>query len=287
MKYQIYSGAGNDFVMFDNRDNTVPFDRQEEFVIKICSEQFKDIDGVIFLDMPFNKTASLRMNYYNRDGSYGAMCGNGARCIAQFAVDSHIITKNAFNLEVMERIYKTEIMGNNVVKVSFPSVITSQLKFYMVVKAILDGKEQHIAASWLDVGSWHLVICIKDPNNYEKLGINSLDQIKVNEWGKQFRFHRGFDPPGVNVNFIDILSPSEIRIRTYEKGVERETLSCGTGVIASAIAARFSFSVEPPVRVLTQGGEWLSVDFKIKGERIEDISLEGNARKIGEGEIKI
>src|SRR6266542_2541306 len=90
MNYSIYSGAGNDFVMIDNRDYSVPFGKQKDFTITICEEQFKDIDGVIFLEKPVMEDAAIRMNYYNRDGSYGAMCGNGARCIAQFAADNGI-----------------------------------------------------------------------------------------------------------------------------------------------------------------------------------------------------
>ncbi len=94
MHYKIYSGAGNDFVMINNWDNVIPFDNQSEFTKTICDKQFPDIDGVIFVDKPKGTESSIRMNYFNRDGSYGAMCGNGARCIAQFSIDEGIVTKN-------------------------------------------------------------------------------------------------------------------------------------------------------------------------------------------------
>jgi diaminopimelate epimerase len=101
------------------------------------------------------------------------------------------------------------------------------------------------------------------------------------------RFHKDFQPEGTNVNFARIISESEIRVRTYERGVERETLACGTGIISSAIASNLLYNLNPPINVKVQSGETLTADFKSNGIDIENLSLEGSVKKIGEGELKI
>ena len=283
MKYSIYSGAGNDFVMINNWDNYIPFDKQKDFTIKICNEKFKQIDGVIFLDKPQGIEAAIRMSYYNRDGSYGAMCGNGARCIAQFAVDEGVINTNEFSLEAVDKLYKAEVKSNNTVKIHFPSPDEYKLNIE-VTNAI---NEQSLNVHWVQVGSEHIVLFINDEENKEILAVNNLDKAKINEWGEILRFNKHFQPKGANVNFVVVISNSEIRIRTYERGVERETLACGTGIISSAIISSLLGRVAPPVKVLVQSGELLTVDFKNNNGTISGLSLEGSARKIDEGEMDI
>lgn len=286
MRYKIYSGAGNDFVMFDNRESTVPFEAQAEFTRMICSEKFRNIDGVIFLEKPVMDGASIRMNYYNRDGSYGAMCGNGARCIAQFARDIGLTGEGSFKLEVLGKLYDAQLIGDGVIKIGFPDVKVENANRARFITADIGKGEQGFHCFRINVGAEHLVLCIADPVNYGLFGINRLDEAKVNEWGQIFRFHKAFYPYGANVNFMDIMSPEEIRIRTYERGVERETLACGTGIIASAITANLLYAVRPPVKVLTQSGEKLAVDFQVsKGQVtcLRRVSLQGSAKKISEG----
>src|SRR5205085_3911431 len=111
VKYEIYSGAGNDFIMINNWDNQIPFELQKEFTVKICNENFMLIDGVIFADKPQN-TGDIRMNYYNRDGSFGAMCGNGARCISMFAYKNHILPGKEFILEAVNDLYKAHVIDD-------------------------------------------------------------------------------------------------------------------------------------------------------------------------------
>ncbi len=284
LHYEIYSGAGNDFVMIDNMSNSVPFNKQKEFVKKICDEKFKEIDGVIFVNKPNVFGADIRMNYYNRDGSYGAMCGNGARCISMFALDKKIINEKQFNIEAVGNLYKAEILDNDLVRISFPPHL--QHKLNLKVKTVINGKDGLINLHWIHVGSEHLVIFIEDEENKKFFVINDLDGAKINEWGKPLRYHKDFEPAGANVNFVQVLSAGELRIRTYERGVERETLACGTGIISSALAAYLTKGTEPPVRVLTQSREYLTVDFKYDGNTIRDITLEGPVKKISEGEIE-
>jgi diaminopimelate epimerase len=275
MLYKIYSGAGNDFVMINNQDNTVPFEKQGDFTRKICEKQFPGIDGVIFVNTPMGKESLVRMNYFNRDGSYGAMCGNGARCIAQYSVDEGLVNENTFDLEAVDKTYKAEIKGNNIVKIYFPP--PSEIK--------LNIKAEEFIIHFVRVGSEHIVLFIKDEVNRKAMNALSLDDVKVNEIGKELRFHWQFQPKGTNVNFADEISGNEIRIRTYERGVERETLACGTGIISSAIVSNLLGKVSPPVKVLVQSGERLKVDFVNDNEKIYSLSLEGRAMKIGEGEI--
>ncbi len=283
MIFKIYSGAGNDFVMINNLDNPVPFNKQKDFTAKICSEKFKQIDGVIFLDKPQGAEAAIRMSYYNRDGTYGAMCGNGARCIAQFAVDIGVINTNEFSLEAVDKLYKAEVKSNNTVKIHFPPPDEYKLN----IKVINAINKQSLNVHWIQVGSEHIVLFINDEENKEILAVNNLDKAKINEWGEILRFHKHFQPKGANVNFVEVISNSEIRIRTYERGVERETLACGTGIISSAIISSLLGRIAPPVKVLVQSGEQLTVDFKNNNRTISGLSLEGSARKIREGKINL
>jgi len=282
MNFKVYSGAGNDFVMINNWDNHIPFDKQKNFTIRICEEKFKQIDGVIFLDKPLGTEASLRMNYYNRDGSYGAMCGNGARCIARYAVDEGIIAPEIFTLEAVDKLYKAEVKENNIVKIHFPP--PDEYELNIEIKNIINKLSLNL--HWVRVGSEHIVLFIYDETNKNSLAVNNLDNIKINEWGKELRFHPQFQPKGANINFVDVISGSEIRIRTYERGVERETLACGTGIISSAIISNLLGKAAPPVKVLVQSGERLEVDFENDNGKITDLSLEGSARKIDGGEFE-
>jgi diaminopimelate epimerase len=281
MNYKIYSGAGNDFVMINNLDKIVPLEKQKEFSAKICEEKFKQIDGVIFLEKPLHEENAIRMNYYNRDGSYGAMCGNGARCIAQFAIDENILDVKTFNLEAVDKVYKAEIPENNIVKIFFPPPKLFELNIEIERVNGLDT----VIANYMQVGSDHLVIFIKDRPNFSVFQAQSLDNININLSGSLLRYHPKFQPAGANVNFVEILSVNELRVRTYERGVERETLACGTGIISSALVSALQNRTKPPIKVLSQSGEWLEVDFKIDKNEISNLSLKGSAKKIGEGEI--
>jgi diaminopimelate epimerase len=277
MKYSVYSGAGNDFVMLNNWDNAVPFEKQSEVTRKICDEQFPNMDGVIFVDKPEGKESLVRMNYFNRDGSYGAMCGNGARCIAQFSVDEGLVRQGEFNLEAVDKTYKAEIRETGIVKINFPP--PSEIKLNIAIE------DKALKINWVQVGTEHIVLFIKDETNKKVLKAASLDDVKVDELGRELRFHKQFLPKGANINFADAISENEIRIRTYERGVERETLACGTGIISSAVVSNLLGFVNSPVNVLVQSGEWLRVDFKSDNGNITNLSLEGSARKIGEGEL--
>lgn len=285
LRYSLYSGSGNDFVMIDNRNNAISFDEQSLFTEKVCREYFSRIDGVIFLVKPLNSSSSIRMNYYNRDGSYGAMCGNGARCIARFALDNNVLNEKKFNLEALDNVYAVEVMKNNDIKIGFPP--PSEYKLNMSTTADFRNGPKELITHTMSIGSDHIIIYIEDEKSKKAFGIDNLSDTNVNEWGKVLRFHPDFAPRGGNVSFIQLLVENRIRIRTYERGVERETLACGTGVISSAVISALLGKVQPPVLVLVQSGDLLTVDFSLDNSKIGNLSLEGPARKIGEGEMDV
>ena len=283
LPYSIYSGAGNDFVMINNINGFIPFEQQKNLTIKICTEQFENIDGIIFLEKPIDSKNSIRMNYYNRDGSFGAMCGNGARCISQFAIDENILHEQSFMLEALDKVYRAEIKDNNLIKIYFPPPD----KYDLNLKISKVNGLNTITGNYMMVGSDHLVIFIKDEMNKEIFSASSLDDVSIELWGSVLRYHPDFQPEGANVNFVDVFPPNELRVRTYERGVERETLACGTGIISSAVISSLLNKVNSPVKVLVQSKEWLTVDFNIKNNSIENLSLDGPAKKIKEGEMDI
>lgn len=282
IKYKIYSGAGNDFVMINNMSGIIAPEKQKSFTADICKNNFPEIDGVIFLDKPViaNSGAAIRMSYYNRDGSFGAMCGNGARCTASFAKEEDVINANDFFLEAVDNIYRAEILPGENVRITFPDIIVYDTGISINSE---DFNKLFDIIHWVDVGSEHIVVFIDDIN-YPKL--KDIEDVDVQNWGSYLRYFEDMQPVGANVNFVEQLDNNNIRIRTYERGVERETLACGTGIVSSAIISSEMRELEPPIKVKVQSGEELVVNFDRNGDKFTNVSLEGSARKIGEGELE-
>lgn len=280
MKYELYSGAGNDFVMIDNITEKIPFEKQQELTVKLCTDNFPKIDGVIFADKPKSESAAVRMNYYNRDGSFGAMCGNGARCIAMFAFKTGITEKKKFALEAVDDTYIAEILDDETVKIDFPE--PKEIRTDII---ITDETEKPLCVSCTDVGSDHIIVFIDEDLNKLYLNCSNMDKLDVDNTGRKLRFHKDFEPRGGNVNFAQVLNDGTIRLRTYERGVERETLACGTGIISTGIIAMLKKGFTSPVKIKVQSGEVLMVNGKIEAGRIMGLSLTGSARKFGEGSL--
>lgn len=280
MKYELYSGAGNDFVMINNITENIAFDKQMELTIKLCNENFPKIDGVIFADKPVNNDSALRMNYYNRDGSFGAMCGNGARCIAMFAYKSGITDKRDFILEAVDDVYTAEIIGDEIVTIGFP-----EPKEVRTDIRITADSEKPLNVSYTNVGSDHIILFINEDINKLYLNCSDMDMLDVDNLGRLLRFHKDFDPRGGNVNFAEIYPDGKIRLRTYERGVERETLACGTGIISTGIIAMLKKGISSPVKIEVQSGEVLRVNGRIENGKVMDLSMTGSARKFGEGSL--
>ncbi|NOS85576.1 MAG: diaminopimelate epimerase [Ignavibacteria bacterium] len=280
MKYELYSGAGNDFVMINNITEKIAFDKQMELTIKLCNENFPKIDGVIFADEPVNKNSAVRMNYYNRDGSFGAMCGNGARCIAMFAYKNGITDKRKFTLEAVDDVYSAEIVSDEIVTIGFP-----EPKEVRTDIRITDDAGKPFNVSYTNVGSDHIILFINEDINKLYLNCTDMDKLDVDNLGRMLRFHKDFDPRGGNVNFAEIQPDGTIRLRTYERGVERETLACGTGIISTGVIGMLKKGISSPVKIKVQSGEILLVNGRIENGKIMDLSLTGSARKFGEGNL--
>lgn len=281
------SGSGNDFVVIDNRRHILR-GSISDWAKKLCHRQFGvGADGLLLLELPlrqrdrYGRTAAaaatdvtavpaFQMVYYNGDGSRADMCGNGARCMAWFAHEQGVVG-NSFRFKTDAYPVGATVDGS-IVKVS----LADAQDFKSEVIAKVGGKV--FKPAYLNTGVPHAVLFVAD-----------AEKVAVNELGRALRFHKAFGPKGTNVNFVQKLGPNKIRVRTYERGVEGETLACGTGVTASAIAAALKGIVKLPVHCVVAGGDTLTVNFKMQrdnpGRPATHISLEGPVRLTFKGTI--
>jgi len=252
------TGSGNDFIVIDNMSNRVDVDRFREKIPKICSRALSiGADGVIFLEP--STSAHFRWRFYNSDGSEAEMCGNGGRCAARFAFEMDIAPREMF-FETMAGVIRACVLEDGEVSVQLSP--PHGWRFGEVLE--LEGC--NIEYSFVDTGVPHTVIMVDD-----------LDGIDVEGLGRKIRFHPIFFPSGSNVNFVRVLAENRLAIRTYERGVEKETLACGTGATASALV-HLGGRGEGRVEVLTRGGETLLVE-----KRGEEVYLQGGTRWIYDG----
>ncbi len=268
------SGAGNDFIVID-RSKYPDLLLNPDIISKLCNRRNGiGADGVITLS-DFN----FKMDYYNADGSTKTLCGNGARCAIKFAQSSNRLKNGKASFVSNDEAYSGEILDGEKVKFNLnkPKNIKSNLN--------INVAGQNLNYYFSDTGSPHVVIKIedilKDPSDKNSF-YTEIDKVPVVEIGKEIRYHNNFLPGGTNVNFIKIVN-SRLEIRTYERGVEDETLACGTGAVASAIIASLFHELKPPVVLLTKGGDKLVVDFKFENNDIKNLSLSGPAKIIYSG----
>ncbi len=260
------SGTGNDFVVIDHRRPLIPEAEQAEFVRKVCRRMFAiGADGLILIEN--SESADFSWHFYNGDGSVAEMCGNGARCAARFAYARGIAGKT-MRFETLAGIIEAEILDDDEVSL----LMTAPVDYRKGLSTELDGKEH--AISYMNSGVPHAVLFMED----------DMD-VPVKEWGSTVRFHKLFQPNGTNVNFVQKLD-NGIRVRTYERGVEDETMACGTGAVASAIFAAEKGVCSSPVRVTTSGGEHLKIVFDLQDDgHAENVYLQGPARIIYIGQV--
>ena len=258
------SGAGNDFVIIDNRQDVISTD-EVDFVIKVCARRISaGADGLLLVED--SDVADFKMRYFNSDGSEVATCGNGARCIAKFAYVNGIASEK-MRFETKAGIYEAEIIGDNV-RVSMSDPTDVRLNFPLRLE------DETYEVCFANSGVPHVVFFTED-----------LENTDVFNLGCQTRYHDDFKPAGTNTNFVRVRDEHAIDIRTYERGVEDETLACGTGAIASAVVSALLGKVTPPVAMHTAGGYVLTIYFDIEDEIITNVRLEGDARIIYSGEL--
>ncbi|QQS37025.1 MAG: diaminopimelate epimerase [Ignavibacteriales bacterium] len=273
------SGAGNDFILID-KDKSPAFVLDAAAVKKLCDRHNGiGADGVISIENSTEK--DFNMKYFNADGSTGSLCGNGARCAIYFAGMSNRLKNGRASFTSNSENYSGEVLANGNIKFNLNA--PKKLKFNFKVKAA----DQLLNVSFANTGSPHVLININeilinpaDPNSFYK----SIDDVPILKIGKEIRYHQDFSPDGTNVNFIDI-KDGKVIIRTYERGVESETLACGTGSVAAALIAFVNHKLKPPVTIVTRGGDELFVDFRVENKKVVDLSLTGPTKIIYTGEL--
>jgi diaminopimelate epimerase len=267
------SGSGNDFILIDNRRRVVEPRKASALAAKVCTHRLSvGGDGLILIER--SRRADFRWRLFNADGSEAGFSGNGARCAVRFAYLKRIAPKR-MRFETPAGLVEAELVPGaqqslTAVKVRFPE--PTGLRLHLQVHLDRPGGSQAYEAHFLDTGVPHCVYFVDDPDRVDVVGL-----------GRLTRHHPVFQPAGANVNFIKVLDPHRIRIRTYERGVEDETLACGTGAIASALIASLVAKVESPVTLVPQSGLELAVHFRSRGESFTDVYLEGDARAVYEG----
>ncbi len=271
------SGAGNDFILI-YKDSHPDLVLSNKLVQKLCDRHNGiGADGIITISG--SNDYDFVMEYYNADGSTGSLCGNGARCALTYAARVFRLNDGVSFLSNGTE-YRGEILENSV---SFYFNEPTYLKRNFKVKA----GGQLITADYINTGSPHVVIYIneimKDPAKPTS-PYTELSEVPVSSLGKEIRFLPEFSPEGTNVNFIDS-GEGKLKIRTYERGVENETLACGTGAAASALISFFRNELKPPVRLITYGRDELIVDFKFEDEKIKELSLKGPVKTTFTGEF--
>ncbi len=250
-----YQGTGNDFIMIDNRNSTFP-KNDVKLINKLCDRRFGiGADGLILLES--SKINDFKMVYFNADGNESTMCGNGGRCIVAFAKKLSII--------------EDETTFNAIDGLHYASIKNNVVNLQMIDIETINVFENHL---FLNTGSPHHV-SFND----------SITNINIKELGAKIRYGAPYFKEGTNVNFAEQISDNSFKVRTYERGVEDETLACGTGVTAVAIAANKSNKTKAnSINIEVLGGN-LEVSFKREGNSYTNVFLKGPAEFVFEGNI--
>ncbi len=257
------AGAGNDFILIDGRRRR--FKAEKSFIKKICTRSLSlGADGVIVIAE--SKTADFRVRFYNSDGSISRFCGNGSRCASRYAFLRGIAGK-ALSFEGDDGIHHAMVRGG-LVRVSVLDVARA------IIPEVVTTEDTSWSGALINTGVPHFVIERPD-----------IERIDMDVFGKAIRYHTQFRPSGVNVDCIRYENDGSITIRTYERGVERETLSCGSGCTAAAVYASIVKNAASPLTFHTRSHIDLRVFFKKSEGNVKSLFLEGDARIVCRGEI--
>lgn len=257
------SGSGNDFILIDNRRGIVAAGAGAALARRLCARGFSvGADGLILVER--SREADFSWRFFNADGSEAAMCGNGGRCAARYAFLKGIAPAR-MRFMTGAGLISAAVKGDRVkLQLPLPSGFRDR------VAVAVDGRS--LEPGFLVVGVPHAVVQSA-----------ALEQVPVAAWGRALRHDPAFGPAGTNVNFFRVEGPRRLRVRTYERGVEAETMACGTGSVATALVAAADGLVRSPVTVVTSGGEELKVYFRRRGGEYGEVFLEGKADVVYEG----
>jgi diaminopimelate epimerase len=266
LEFTKMNGAGNDFVMIDNRDGTHSLSRYQ--IARLC-DRHRGIgaDGLIAVE----GTPELpRMRYYNADGGEAEMCGNGARCFSRFAARLLGLASGNLSFKTEAGILSAELLPDERVRVRMSEPHSLQLAHSLRVA------DQDLEVHSLNTGVPHAVTFV-----------SNIEETPVFELGRALRLHQRFAPAGTNANFVQILAPGSLAIRTYERGVEDETLACGTGVVASALIHHHLTKANSPIAVRVKGGDTLEVGFELRNGHPSEVTLAGPADFVFAGSVAL
>ena len=257
--------TGNDFVIIDNRQGIAGAQLTELAALarEVCDrKRGVGADGLLLVER--STRADFTMRIFNPDGSEAEMCGNGSRCMALFAVTRKVATSH-MTIETLAGILNATVRGATVkVKLTEPSSIKWNL-------CLMINKCPYMV-NFVNTGVPHTIHFVDD-----------LDTVDVKNLGGHIRYHDEFSPAGTNADFVQVVAKKHIKVRTYERGVEDETLACGTGAVASAVIAAESEKMASPITVETRSGEMLRVHFKMIDGQFRNIFLEGKATLVFDG----
>jgi len=265
MNFSKYVGSGNDFIFIDNRSLT--FLPERPLVSKLCHRQLGvGADGVILLEN--SPSADFKMRIFNADGSEAEMCGNGIRCLFHFIQNTcPEENRSSYLIETMESLLRIEAAQGGV-KVEMPNPY--DVKWGMKID-LLGEQPVH----YLNTGVPHAIIFMED-----------LAYADLACLAPKIRHHAAFGVKGTNVNFVALdQGDGELSVRTYERGVEQETLACGTGVTASALAAAQIAGCASPIKVRTKSGEVLEIAFRVEDGMFRAVTMTGPARHVFSGQV--
>lgn len=261
------NGAGNDFILVDNRAGQVRLTATQ--VAALCHRQRGiGADGLLLLIPCVSGGADWAWDFYNSDGSRAEMCGNGARCFARY-VQRLTGAPGSLTFETVAGVITASFEGERVtVNLTAPRDLRLDQR--------IEVRGESLTVDSLNTGVPHAVVFVAD-----------ADRAMVQPLGAALRYHPQFAPKGTNVNFVQVLAPGSIRVRTYERGVEGETLACGTGVTASALVSARRYGFASPLLVRVQGGDALEVRFDRDGDEFRKVRLTGPADFVFEGRIEL
>lgn len=258
VNFHKYQGAGNDFIMIDNRPPIISKNQTEQ-IARLCNRKFGiGADGLILLQEKMS--VDFEMVYFNSDGRESSMCGNGGRCLIKFAKDLGLI-KDKCTFAAIDGLHEGHFLSDGTISLKMSDV-----------KNIENFYDDYI----LNTGSPHYVILT-----------NGVAEMNIVEHAKKIRYSEKFEKEGINVNFVEKKGVNKLFVRTYERGVEDETLSCGTGVVASALAfASQAGNKMNEISIATPGGN-LKVKFEAVGKGYKNIHLIGPAERVFEGMVEM
>ncbi|OGP54172.1 MAG: diaminopimelate epimerase [Deltaproteobacteria bacterium RBG_13_52_11] len=261
LEFYKMTGGGNDFILIDNREGKIDVDALRPSIPQLCRHKLSvGADGLIILE--HSAKAHFRWRFFNADGSEAEMCGNGGRCAARLA---HLVGMAPADLtfETVAGLIRAQVKGRGV-KLTLPPPSDIRLGISLPIE------EEEVSVDFINTGVPHAVIFAPDLLKADVIGL-----------GRRIRHHEAFQPAGTNVDFIKV-DNGTVAIRTYERGVEDETLACGTGAVAAALIAGLRGLAFSPTTVIPRGGEPLTIYYE-GGGKIKDVSLEGEVRLIYRG----